>query len=135
MILPLCAAFIGLLGFQSFAAANPPPKDPEAMVDQRMEEMTEALSLTETQQTSIRVILENMAEEMEALHDSAGDGNRPDREEMKALRDEYDEQIEAELTAEQQVLFKKMLEEGKQQNQNRNGGRQRSGSGSGHRGR
>ena len=40
---------------------------------------------------------------------------------MKALRDGYDEQIEAELTPEQQPLFREMLEKGEHKEQKRDG--------------
>ena len=110
MIMFLCAAMIGLVGVQAFANPGPPPNaDPKARIDKRMTHMTEVLSLTETQQAKIRMIMENMTEEMQDLRDSAGDGDRPDREKMKTLRDKYDEQIEAELTAQQQPLFRQML--------------------------
>jgi Spy/CpxP family protein refolding chaperone len=131
MILSLCAAMIGLVGVQVSAGANPPPpsEDPAARIDKRMAEMTETLSLTETQQAKIRVIMVNMTEELQDLRDSAGEGNRPDREQMKALRDGYDEQIEAELTPEQRPLFRQMLEKGKHKKQNSHGGGKRKGHG------
>lgn len=78
-----------------------------------MEKMTEVLSLTDTQQTSIRDILENMGKEMQALR-LTDHGQRPDRDKMKSMRDGYDEQIEAELTAEQLPLFREMLEQGRE---------------------
>ncbi len=132
-----CVAIIACFCMQSYAGASPQqstsqsitednqkkraPRDPAAGIDKRIERMTEVLSLTENQQASIRVIMENLIQEMESLRSSAGDGNKPDRTEMKALKDACNEQIMAELTAEQQELYEQMRADGKQKGRQRKG--------------
>ena len=124
MVLFSCVVMISLIGVQPSAGQNRQPREkPGGSVDERMTHLTEVLSLTDTQQTKIKVIMVKMRDEMKTMRDSASKGQRPDREEMKALRDQYDDQIENELTTEQKTLFREMLEKGKDRNKRNRKGR------------
>ena len=66
----------------------------------KLEKLTKKLSLTQEQQAKILPILEEKSQKMKALH-----------EQMKEARQQAVGKIEAELTPEQQVTFKKMRED------------------------
>ncbi len=65
----------------------------------KLEKMTKRLGLTEEQRSAILPILEEKHQKMQALH-----------EQMKATRQQASEKIEAVLTPEQQVKYKKRRE-------------------------
>jgi periplasmic protein CpxP/Spy len=71
-------------------------------VDDKVKHMTEKLGLTSEQQSSLRAILEEKKEKMEALH-----------EQMRALREEHREKIRAVLTDEQKAKYDEMKKNGK----------------------
>ena len=82
------------------ATAQKAPRDPEARIDRRIEQMDERLDLTEAQESEIRRILAEHAAEME-----------PRRREMRAHREGLDAAIKDVLTPEQREIYGKARDE------------------------
>lgn len=72
---------------------------------QRLEQMTKDLTLTDAQKKQVEPILMEMAPKMQALR-SLPDDQR--REQMQKLRGEQDKKVMAILTPKQQTLYKEM---------------------------
>jgi Spy/CpxP family protein refolding chaperone len=72
-------------------------------VEDRLERMTEELSLTDDQVVKIKPILEKVKKEMDALRDNRSGDREQQMEAMKKIMDSEEEQISALLTDEQKT--------------------------------
>lgn len=88
------------------------------MIDHRVARLTEVLSLSANQATSIRGILTEAHSELAALRPSGRPAQRPDsatiaeqRARFDAIHDRTDERIESVLTAEQRSKFAMLRDE------------------------
>lgn len=102
MLVSACALVLAGGLVTAPAWADDGEKDHKPDPAARLEKLTKKLSLTEAQQAKIRPILEEKVKKMQALH-----------EQMKTVRTQSMDQIEAELTEEQKVKFRKQREEHK----------------------
>jgi len=80
-------------------------------VDQQVEQMTTALSLTDAQKPKVKAVLEETNKKMQELM-SGGDVPRDQiREKMQPIRDEQTKKMKEILTADQFGKYQKMEEE------------------------
>lgn len=82
------------------------------------EMMEKNLTLSADQKTKIYTASLERGKAIEALRAAAGEGNRPDGAQMKALNDTYEKVVAETLTAEQKTKYEEM----KAQRGNRGGG-------------
>ena len=78
---------------------------PEQQIDMRMQRMTKDLALTEQQQASVRQIMQQNVGQIEAAKQAK------DRDKVKQIRQQANEQIAALLTPDQKEKFQKMQED------------------------
>ena len=76
-------------------------------VEQQLEQMSTALSLTDAQKPKVKAVLEDSSKKRQELMS----GGSPDQEKMQALRDEQTKKMKAILTAEQFGKYEKAQEE------------------------
>ena len=76
-------------------------------LEHRLTRLTEALSLTDEQQSQIRTLMEEM-------HAQRTAGDVPDRQARRSGRDAFHEQLKAVLTEAQIQQFEEHLEAGRQ---------------------
>jgi Spy/CpxP family protein refolding chaperone len=77
-------------------------------VDQQMERLTTALTLTDDQKPKVKAVLEESSKAMQGLRDLPQDERRT---KMQSIRDEQTKKINAILTPEQQEKYTKMQDE------------------------
>lgn len=80
-------------------------------VEDRLERLTEELSLTDDQVAKIKPILEKVKKEMDALRESSSGDRDQQMEAMKKIMDSEEEQISALLTDEQKTMLAKIKKE------------------------
>jgi len=80
--------------------------------EKQLKKLTERLGLTEVQQAKIKPLLEQKAQQLEALH-----------QQMKDVRQKTRAQIESELTAEQISTFNELREKRKEHKKSHKGNR------------
>jgi Spy/CpxP family protein refolding chaperone len=83
-------------------------KTPEERAQKSTEMMEKNLSLTADQKTKIYAASLERMKAMEVLRTAAGEGNKPDQEQMKAISQKFNKVVKETLTAEQNA---KMEEE------------------------
>lgn len=84
----------------------------EERVAKQLEIYQKKLSLTEDQAASIKTVLTNNAETMEAKMKAAREsGSRPDRSEMKELKEKENAAVRALLNDDQKTAFDKLVKE------------------------
>ena len=95
------------------------PMNPEKMVEQRVDRLDKALSLTTEQKTAITTILQEEQGQMKAQFDGKAKGERPSQEEMqahqeamKAQRAATDAKIKQVLTPDQQAKYDELQAQG-----------------------
>ncbi|WP_282054175.1 hypothetical protein [Maribacter luteus] len=81
---------------------GPPPLPTSDEIEEMVSDMAEEVSLDETQEAEILVLYKAHFEEVEDLTSSG----RPDRDKMEALKSDFEDEVNAVLTDEQQKLFK-----------------------------
>jgi protein CpxP len=81
---------------------------PEERAKRGAEMMEKNLSLSAEQKTRIYDASLERTKSTEALRAAAGEGNRPDMTQIKALNDKYEAVIAATLTAEQKTKYEEM---------------------------
>lgn len=120
---------LSLIAFSSFSAGSlalahdGPHKGKKEHQQQRLERLSDDLSLTNSQKDQLKTILVSQKEKMKSLHeefrakkekatnDTKKDALRDDfRDERKALAQETDRKIVALLNAEQKVKYEKIKE-------------------------
>jgi len=99
-------SFCLLIAHPGWAAEGMHRHDPQKQLDR----LTTRLGLTDAQQATIKPILEQKSQKIQAL-----------REQMKEARHMASGQIEAELTSDQLQTYKQLLEERKKRRENRKG--------------
>jgi len=91
---------------------GPRPIPDAAQIEKMIERLDKQLELSDEQSTNIKAVYVAHFEEMEA---KTKDG-RPSRDEMEALRAEFETEVKAHLTDEQQAAYDKMRQERGQNN-------------------
>ncbi|WP_375437197.1 hypothetical protein [uncultured Hymenobacter sp.] len=86
---------------------------PEQRADMQTQRLTKELSLTADQSTQVRTIALAENQEMQALRTkfASADSRQGAGQEMKVIRDKYDAQLKAVLTADQLTKFNQMRDE------------------------
>lgn len=100
-------------GGQRGGQQGPPPIPDSKEIFLMVSELSKELTLTEAQETKI---LELYNEHFDQMRKKLSGNQRPDRDEMEALKDEFEVQVNKVLTEEQQKLFKK-FQKGKMKGQ------------------
>jgi Spy/CpxP family protein refolding chaperone len=77
--------------------------------DERLQRLTQALSLTDDQQQKIRPILESETQQLDALHQSTTLTGPERRDKMLAIRDTTTSQIKPILNPDQQTKYEQMM--------------------------
>lgn len=90
---------------------GPPPMPNTAQIETMVNEMAKELSLTDKQKDQVSEQFENHFKEMEKMRASSGDSQRPDREVMEKNKREFEKEIKAILTPEQQKQFDVFMKE------------------------
>jgi len=97
---------------------------PEERINKQMATYQKKLSLTEDQATSIKAVLTENAETMNAKMKAAKEsGTRPDRSEMGKLKEKENVAIRALLNDDQKTTFDTLLKEEKEKMQQRRSNR------------
>ena len=78
-------------------------------VDQRLQNMTNQLNLSEAQQQQIKPILENESKQMQTLRDDSSLSQQDRRSKMMQIRQETAGQIKPILNADQQKQYDEMM--------------------------
>ena len=78
--------------------------------DQRLEMLTQQLSLSNDQQQQIKPILENETQQMQTLRSDTSLSQQDHMSKMKAIRENTNSQIKPILTADQQTKWQQMME-------------------------
>jgi hypothetical protein len=86
-------------------------KSPEERAKAATETMVKDLTLTPEQKTIIYEASLDRAKSIEALRTAAGEGNKPDADQMKAISQKYSAVLKATLTDEQKAVQKAKAEE------------------------
>ncbi|TKB97842.1 DUF4890 domain-containing protein [Pedobacter cryophilus] len=81
---------------------------PEERAKRSVEMMEKNLSINADQKTKIYAASLERGKSMEALRKAAGEGNRPDAAQMKALNDKFEKVVAETLTAEQKTKYEEM---------------------------
>jgi len=111
---------IGLLLIVLFWAgvlvqAQPGMMDPAEMIKQRVDQITQACSLTKDQVPKVEAVVKKYNEKMMAMFQDMGDGGGGDfsamREKMTKLMDDQNKEIKAVLTADQATKYDKFVQE------------------------
>ena len=86
---------------------------PEQRADLQTRRLTKQLSLTANQSTQVRTIALTENQELQALRANfaSADSRRGAGQEMKAIREKYDAQLKAVLTADQATKYNQMRDE------------------------
>jgi Spy/CpxP family protein refolding chaperone len=98
----------GLLAFSNLASAQDAPKGGKKgmpTVQERLDKLTEALTLTDAQKPKVKAVLEEQSKQMQALRDVPQDERRT---KGAAMREEYNKKMKEILTAEQYEKFEKL---------------------------
>jgi protein CpxP len=116
----LFALTAGLLfaGQKSQAPQTPPASGQSAMgatastPEAHLQMLSEKLKLTDDQKAKLRPILQDQEKQLKAVHDDSSLSQEQKIAKKKAIHESFHEQINAELTPEQQAKFKEMKHEG-----------------------
>ena len=111
----------GNRGQQGQRGQQGPPQPPtDEQIEQMVEEMAEAISLTEIQQQQMIGLYTEHFDDMRKTMES---GSRQDRNTMETQKKEFEAQIKKLLTKEQQVLFEEYQKNHQPQQQGMQGQR------------
>jgi Spy/CpxP family protein refolding chaperone len=77
--------------------------------DERLQRLTQALSLTDEQQQKIRPILESETQQLDALHQNTALTGPDRRDKILAIRDTTTSQIKPILNPDQQTKYEQMM--------------------------
>ena len=104
-----------------------PQMDPAQMADRQVQQLNEALTLTDAQKTKIKdIIIKASAKQRESMQSMNNSGGEPDREKMRAARQEMQkkqsEEIKAVLTAAQLPKYEQYLKDREARMRERMGG-------------
>lgn len=100
-------------------------KSPEVRATKSTEMMEKNLSLTPDQKTKIYDATLERIKAVDALREAAGEGNKPDPEQMKAVNKKFNDVLQATLTDDQKAKWKEL----RAQRANGNGGQKPQGEG------
>ncbi|WOT05638.1 hypothetical protein [Shewanella youngdeokensis] len=106
---------LGLSSMNVLAEGRPDPA-------QMLAKLTQELSLTDEQQTETAALMEQFHSEAEQLRESGGD-RREQRDQMKAIAEERDSNMEQILDADQYEQYQEMMSQMQAQMKNRRGPR------------
>lgn len=122
----LSTAALLLLGLVAVPSAHAQgQRDPQAMLQQRIELYTTRLKLDAAQAEQVKAILTKQSEDQRALMQQANGDFASIREKMQPLREEANKKIEAVLKSdEQKAAFKALQEEEAARRRQRMGGGQ-----------
>ena len=81
---------------------------PEERAKRSVDMMEKNLSINADQKTKIYAASLERGKSIEALRKAAGEGNRPDATQMKALNDKFEKVVAETLTTEQQTKYEEM---------------------------
>lgn len=95
------------LGLSTFAQ-GPTRQTAEERAKSSVEALTKSLSLTPEQQEKILAASLERGKSFQALRESAGEGNRPDREKMEVINKKYNDTLESVLNADQKVKWEEV---------------------------
>lgn len=106
----------------------------EERQEKELAELSKTLSLSSTQITEVKLIQDKLVKDIEAKRESMTEDSdrKAMREEMKALRTQYNKDIVALLNDEQKAKYKELTEQREEEMKQRQG--QRGGQGQGQRG-
>ncbi|BDD01884.1 hypothetical protein PEPS_41640 (plasmid) [Persicobacter psychrovividus] len=102
---------VGLAIAQPPADRQGPPMPDAAQIEAMMTKMSQELSLSSDQQQQVQQLFD---QHFKAVEEKMANG-RPERSEMKQLKDELDQQVNAVLSEEQQALYEKYKKENRPQ--------------------
>lgn len=93
--------------------------------ERQLQMLTQRLGLTPDQQSQVKALLADQGQKMEALRSGSGDatgqGARPNREQMDAIRNDTDTKINALLNDDQKAKFAEWQQERKARMERRQG--------------
>jgi periplasmic protein CpxP/Spy len=107
-IIMLVTLILFTMSIQSFAQMGGNPQD---RLKKNLEDYKTRLKLTDAQFTKVDSILTSQMNEMTKIREEANGDFSAMREKMTPLREKTDKSVEALLTDEQKVEFKKILDE------------------------
>ena len=114
-ILLLSAAGLAFAQTPQESQAPPPGKHAGMRhmenVDQRLQTLSEKLSLTDDQKAKLKPILQDQVQQMKAVREDSSLSPEQKKSKMKSIHESVHEQINAVLTPEQQTKFKQMQQE------------------------
>ena len=106
LLMGLTTAFSQVRGEQ-----GPPPIPNAKQIEKMVDELDKTLSLNQEQEKKVLAVYQDHFKEVEKKTAAT---NRPNRQEMQKLRSEFEADINALLTKEQQKLYKEFVKEHKQ---------------------
>lgn len=92
---------------------GPPPIPTETQIIKMVDDLAVELSLNENQKTEILAIYTDHFDEVKS---SMNSGERPSREEMEDMKEEFQDNVKSLLNDEQQDLFDEYIEKNEKQN-------------------
>lgn len=109
------------LSAQQRQEQGPPQVPNETQINKMVEDLSAQLSLSNGQKTKILGLYKNHFAEVKS---SMSSGERPNREEMESLKEEFEDDVKSLLNEEQKDLFDEFINKNKPQ-QSKGGQRQR----------
>ena len=107
----------GSLSAQQKQEQGPPPIPNETQINKMVEDLSAELSLREGQKIEILALYQNHFTEVKS---SMSSGQRPSREDMESLKEEFEDEVKNLLNAEQQDLYEEFIKKNKPQNRQDN---------------
>ena len=108
---------VSMFGLMITAQAQPRPeriKDPAERAERLTDKLTEALELTEEQQTSVGEINLKYAQEANNLWEEHRESREKAREQVRAMKQQKDAELEEVLTEEQMAKYQEYQEKWKE---------------------
>ena len=100
------------LSAQQREGKGSPPIPDEAQINKMVDVLATELSISEAQKTEILALYTNHFNEVKS---SMSSGERPSREEMESLKEEFEDSVKSVLNDEQQDLFDEFMEKNNRQ--------------------
>ena len=102
------------LSAQQRQGQGPPPIPDETQIIKMVDDLSSELSLSDGQKTEILALYQNHFAEVKS---SMNGGQRPSRENMESLKEEFEDDVKSLLTEDQQEQFDEFMKTRKSQKQ------------------
>lgn len=100
----------GLTQAQQHQRQGPPPIPSEEQIEKIVTDLSSELSLTEEQENQVSALYFSHFKEVGELREKKQAEREKDRQEMEALRTEFEKKVKSHLTEEQQVKYDEFRE-------------------------